>query len=41
MNREWDFDYEDVRNRLSTLENVVSEVNKVGCGTERYDSSRL
>jgi hypothetical protein len=32
VNREWDFDYDDVRNRLSTLESVVSEVNKVGCG---------
>ena len=30
MNREWDFDYDDVRNKLSTLEDVVSEVNKVG-----------
>ena len=29
MNREWDFDYDDVRNKLSTLEDVVSEVNKV------------
>ena len=34
MNREWNFDYEDVRNRLSTLENVVSEINKVGSEVE-------
>lgn len=30
MNRGWHFDYDDVRNRLSVLESVVSEVNKVG-----------
>jgi len=26
--REWNFDYDDVRNKLSTLESVVSDVNK-------------
>ena len=30
MNREWDFDYDDVRNKLGILEDVVSQVNKVG-----------
>ena len=30
MNREWNYDYGDVRNKLSTFESVVSEVNKVG-----------
>ena len=30
VNREWNYDYEDVRNRLSILEGVVSELNKVG-----------
>ena len=34
MNREWDFDYEDVRNRLNKLEGVVSDVNKVGLEAE-------
>lgn len=34
MNREWNYDYDDVRNRLSTLEGVVSELNKVGRGVE-------
>ncbi|KAF9650568.1 hypothetical protein BDM02DRAFT_3092878 [Thelephora ganbajun] len=33
--RERDFDYNDVRNRLSTLENVVSEVNKKWTPTPR------
>ena len=41
MNREWEFDYEDVRNKLSTLEDVVSEVNKVGFFVSRCGYLRL
>jgi hypothetical protein len=32
VNREWDYDYDDVRNKLGVLESVVSEVNKVISG---------
>lgn len=34
MTREWDFDYDDVRNRLNKLDSVVSEVNRVRYETE-------
>lgn len=33
--QEWDFDHDDVRNRLSVLESVVSEVNKKCTPTPR------
>lgn len=35
VNREWAFDYDDVRKRLGTLEDVVSELNKVHHGVSR------
>ena len=41
MGREWDSDYDDVRNKLNKLESVVSEVNKVGCETEELYFARL
>jgi len=34
VNREWDYNYDDVRSKLSTLESIVSEVNKVSCEVE-------